>query len=123
MTAHLAEPTTVPEAIAAANDALLGHWIGAMAELAHTRGAPMLVYPLPRGPYPALLPALQPLPPSLESLQRNDGAVVLPPDTFAALEDPATFFDVLHGNRGTREVVSTRIGAAVRALLAEAPPQ
>lgn len=118
--AHLADPVVPPAGIAAANDAFLGHWLGAMAELAHARGAAMLVYPLPRGPYPEVLAPLQAQPPaSLRKLRDEAGVKVLPADLLADLESPAHFFDTLHANRVGRAITSDRIGAATRALLGE----
>lgn len=119
--AHLSELTPRPEAVIAPNDAFLGRWLGAMAQLAHDRDALFVVYPLPRGPYRDALGEEPPLPSSLQALQRAPGVTVLPPDQFARLEAPDYFFDALHANRAGREYTSDSIGSAVRALLAGTP--
>lgn len=121
--AHLSELTPRPEAVIGPNDAFLGRWLGAMAQVAHDRNAQFVVYPLPRGPYRDALGEEPPLPASLQTLQRMPGITVLPPGQLARLEAPEYFFDTLHANSAGREYTGDAIGAAVRALLAGAPPR
>jgi hypothetical protein len=117
VTGHLAELAPRPGPITAANDAFLGRWLGAMAELARSHDALFVVYPLPRGPYRDALGDEPALPPSLQALAQTPGVAVLPPDQLATLEAPEYFFDTLHANSAGREFTGDTIGAAVRALL------
>ncbi len=121
--AILADLAPRPPWLLAANDAFLGKWLGSMAGIARRRGARLIVYPLPRGPYRALLPDHPALPSSLQSLAGEAGVVVLPPDLLAELEAPRFFFDRLHANRAGRERTGAVVGARVREELErDAPP-
>lgn len=111
-----------PPALRARNEAYLERWLGNIASLAQRRGARLILYSLPRGPYRALLDDDSGLPPSLASLDRRANVAVLPPGLLADLESPQHFFDQLHANRAGREATSARVAAATRDSL-QAPPR
>ncbi len=117
--AILADLGERPTDLLARNDAFLGRWLGGIAQLARARGARLIVYPLPRGPYSTLLDRDERLPPSLAALDRRPGVVVLPANLLADLEAPRYFFDPLHANRAGRELTGTRVGQHARAALGE----
>ncbi len=91
------------------NDVFLGQWLGQLLQLTRKAGVPLIVYPYPRGPYPAVLPEGNDLPPSLAKLAKEAGVTVLPADFFASLESPHYFFDALHANREGRRITSQAI--------------
>ena len=102
----------VPAELARENAAYLAHWIERIGAQAARHGAPVVAFPLPRGPYRELLPTF--------ATPAWRGVTALPADTFAALEDPAYFFDRLHVNRAGRERMSDTLGPRVRAAIAGA---
>lgn len=97
----------IPAHIAQANAQYQARWIGALSHRAAARGAPTLVFPLPRGPRAGAVP----------ETPRWSGATVLPADLFVTLESPEFFFDALHVNRQGREQMSAAIGERVRTEL------
>ena len=118
---HLAE-LGAPEAadIISRNADYRRHWFGALARLAASNGARLIMVPLPRGPYRDVQPAVlaDAIPAAIAG--RAD-AIALRADLLLGLEQPQYFFDVLHLNRAGRERMSARIGEEVRRVLDEAP--
>ncbi len=117
---HLAErQATLDRAVLDSNLAFTRRWLQAMSALAQSYNARMLVYPLPRGPYPAVLPALDP---AHAPLPPQPGLRVLPADFLGDIEAPEYFFDTLHANHAGRVVTSRLVGERVRAWLVAEPP-
>ena len=83
---------------------------------------PLIFYPHPRSPYPALLPDFGDLPPSLAALANEPEVTVLPPDFLADLEAPDYFFDTLHVNLHGRELISRRVAQAVAQVIGHPLP-
>lgn len=104
------------------NDAFLAHWLGQVLALARAHDVPLIFYPHPRSPYPALLPDFGELPPSLAALANEPEVTVLPPDFLADLEAPDYFFDTLHVNLHGREVISRRVAQAVAQVIGHPLP-
>ncbi len=117
---HLAILAGTP---AAANDEFLAHWLGRMLALARDNDAPLIVFPLPRGPYPQALPGEHGTTPSLAALAREPDVVVLPADFLADLEAPGYFFDALHANTAARRIMSERLARAVADAMAAGEPR
>lgn len=117
--AILSDSTPRPPAMIAGNDAFLGRWLGSMARITQRRGALLIVYPLPRGPYRVLFGTDSRLPPALEALRHRSQVMVLPPGLLAELESPQFFFDPLHANRAGRERTGSVVGARVRGALTQ----
>lgn len=117
----------VDPAVRDANEAYARRWYGALATLAAEHDLPVVVFPLPRGPYRALLPP-HPVAPRLPAVLAGHANVsLLPIDAFEALETPESFHDTLHLNAQGRARFSAQLGAALRASLgvdrAASPPQ
>lgn len=108
--------TPVPDALVVANRAFRAEWFARIAALAAQHEAALLLVPLPRGPYRALLPA--PSPPDLGAARRAPGLRALPSDFSLALEQPEFFFDELHLNAAGRLQLSAALGAELQARLA-----
>jgi hypothetical protein len=97
-------------AIARENAAYRAHWVRRIGERAAARGAPLITFALPRGPYTELLPE--------RATPDWPMADELPADLLADLEAPQYFFDRLHLNRAGRDRLSALVGERVRARLA-----
>ncbi len=113
---------TLAQAPPPQNAIYLEHWLGEILALVRRRGAHLMFYPLPRGPYPQILPHPQSLPPALARLAQERDVTVLPPDFLADLEAPSYFFDALHGNIPARTITSERVAHALHDALARAAP-
>ena len=103
------------------NDANARLWIGKLLKRVRHHHARLVFYPLPRGPYPQILPPPTVVPAWLAELQRHADVTVLAPDFLADLEAPEYFFDALHGNRAARVITSERVARAVAAAMQHAP--
>jgi hypothetical protein len=115
---HLAELRAPADPdIAASNRAYAARWLGGMAELAAQRGARLILFQLPRGPYHALQPPHPDDAAALAALHGHDRATALPADLLDELEQPQFFFDALHLNRAGRERMSALLGQRVPPLL------
>lgn len=99
----------------AAVDAFSQHWLEQVLGLVRARGARLVIYPLPRGPYPQWLGPPQ-TSPALTALAAEPDVTLLPADYMAGLEAPQYFFDALHANQAGRRITSERVAAAVRDL-------
>lgn len=104
------------------NDAFLAHWLGKVLALARGNGARLIVFPLPRGPYPQVLPPDPGTTPALVALAREPDVTVLPADYLADLEAPEYFFDALHGNSAAQKIMSERLARTVAAAMAQRGP-
>lgn len=113
---HLRVLAQVP----ADNDAYVRLWIGKLLERVRRHHARLLFYPLPRGPYPQILPAPTVIPAWLAELQQHADVTVLAPDFLADLEAPEYFFDALHANSAARVITSERVARAVAATVPHA---
>jgi hypothetical protein len=112
--------TPVGAAIAESNAAYMQTWFEAIAGLVRAQNAPLILFPLPRGPY-AELQAPHPAHPVVPTALAGHApahAHALPIDLFDDLEQPRYFFDVLHLNRFGRERLSSVLGEQVRHRLA-----
>ncbi len=103
----------VLEQAPADNDAYARIWYGKLLELARRHQAPLILYPLPRGPFAAILPTEDVLPAWLTELANEPDVEVLPADLLKDLEAPDYFFDALHANRLGQEITSERVARAV----------
>lgn len=108
--------TPPPAELVAANRVYRADWFARIAALAAQHDAAVLLFPLPRGPYPELLPA--PVPPDLGAALRAPGLRALPGDFSVAFERPEFFFDELHLNATGRARLSSALGVELRARLA-----
>jgi hypothetical protein len=108
--------TPPPPELVRAGRAFRAVWFGRIAALAARHDAALLLFPLPRGPYPALLPA--PSPPDLGDAGQAPGLRALPADFSQALEQPGFFFDELHLNAAGRVQLSAALGAELQVRLA-----
>lgn len=119
---HLAElGAPEPADVATANEEYLRRWFGALADLAAANGARLIAFPLPRGPYRELQPALRADAAVPAAIAGHDVALALRADLLLELEEPTYFFDVLHLNRAGRERMSARLGEELRRVLDETP--
>ena len=109
----------IPPPIAQANADYEARWVGAMAERAARRGARTFLFPIPRTPYPPLLPAPGGPAPVPVFAARLPATEALPETMNAGLESPEFFFDLLHLNRAGRERMSRDVGEAIRTRLGE----
>lgn len=116
--AHLREVAAQPDAFATANAAFMRRWIAAMSQITQEHGAPLILYPLPRGPYRGALDDDSSVPQPLRELSIERDVRLLRADLLAELEAPQFFFDALHVNRAGRERTSEMVGEEVRAILA-----
>jgi hypothetical protein len=120
---HLADlGATIEAGVLQANDAYLTQWFGAIAERAGRKGAKLVLFPLPRGPYRNVLPAIDGDSSAERAIASIPNAIALPPTLLQELEDPVYFFDVLHANRAGRERMSAIIGERVRSVLDDGAP-
>ncbi|MCX7557632.1 hypothetical protein OS187_12530 [Xanthomonadaceae bacterium JHOS43] len=103
---------------AADNEAFLGHWLGRLLGLVRGNGARLIIFPLPRGPYPEILPRDNVPSAALSALAQEPDVTLLPADFLADLEAPGYFFDALHANSTARAIVSRRLAAAVAEVMA-----
>lgn len=112
---HLQDLAQTPDP---GHDAFLAHWMGKVLERTRANHARLIIYPLPRGPYPQVLPEENELPHSLAALAHEPDVTVLPPDFLADLEAPEYFFDTLHGNVAANRIFSERVAHAVADAMA-----
>ncbi len=94
-------------------------WLGKLLKLVRDNDAQLVFYPLPRGPYPDILPANSAPPIWLSELAQAPNVTVLPADFLIDLEAPAYFFDALHANRAGRAITSERVAHAIAAIMAK----
>ncbi len=92
-------------------------WFGAIAERCRKAGVPMLLLPIPRGPYHRAFGKASTLSGSLALLQEQGALRVLDPTPFRQLEEPQYFFDILHLNADGRRACSTELARAVKSVL------
>ena len=101
----------------ASNDAYVRRWVGSDAARYRTRGVPLIVFVVPRGPWhQALVPAPAPRG-ALAELAAAGHLIALPGDAFVALEQPRYFFDTLHMNRAGRERFSRELAERIAVLV------
>ena len=108
--------STPPAELVGANRAFRAEWFARIAALAAQHDAALLLFPLPRGPYTALLPPAAP--PDLGDATRAPGLRALPAEFSLALERPELFFDELHLNAVGRAQLSAALGRELRTRLA-----
>ena len=107
----------------AENTAYARFWLDKLLELVRENDAQLVFYPLPRGPYPEILPADYAPPIWLSELASEPDVTILPADFLIDLEAPAYFFDALHANRVGRAITSERVANAVAVIMAELTDQ
>jgi hypothetical protein len=107
----------VPTLPAATARRYRAEWYGALAARATRVGAPLLVVPVPRGPYHAQSAKVEPLHGALAELQDAGRLTVLDRMPYRALEQPGYFFDSQHLNRRGRERFSRALAQQVLAQL------
>ena len=103
--------------ITAANDAYLQTWYLKIADWCQQHQVQLVVFPPPRGPYHVLQPR-HPQPEVIRTaLVNHPEVLVLPADSFDALEAPEFFFDTLHLNHTGREALSRNLATTIESTL------
>lgn len=115
---HLADlAVPIPPAVQAENDRYLRRWLRALALLSAAQGAPIVFFPLPRGPYADVLPDDPAITPAEDEAAGIAHATALAPALVRGLERPEYFFDSLHVNRAGREQLTAVVGERVHAIV------
>ena len=98
----------------ARNAAFSAKWLGKIADAYRDSPTKLIFIDMPHEPVP--IPSRQPIsgaPDIRDTLPHRANIVVLPPDTFADLEQPHDFIDLDHMNAYGKALFSRRLGQAV----------
>lgn len=105
-----------PETVAS-NERYYGYWLGRILERYAATGVPVVLVPVPRGPWHG---SEAPVPKPggvIGGLVASGKILALPGDTFTDIEQPHHFFDQEHMNRSGRERFTVRLAERLQALL------
>lgn len=119
---HLQQLANDDPALGVVNQSYFAHWLNASAVIAARRGVQLILFPLPRGPYAAMLPPDSDDVPVRRALASATNVKLLPTPAFHALEAPQFFFDTLHVNAAGRERMSIALSEQLGRLLDEEAP-
>jgi hypothetical protein len=92
-------------------------WFGRIAEYFQSRGTPVFVVQIPRGPFHQTLVGNNPAQGALAELSRAEKLTLLATTPFLDLEEPQFFFDFLHLNQAGRLAFSQRLAEALTRVL------
>jgi hypothetical protein len=92
-------------------------WLGRIVDRYASRGIPVIVFVVPRGPWAKELAKIPQAYGVVAELAGSGRLRALPGDAFVALEQPQYFFDALHMNRRGRERFSREFAQLVAPLV------